>query len=71
MLPVMLTIPRPNNKDSATGAIILEYCSIVNKMPDDAWKVNNGNSDGVDKTKASNAPPTIIPATNTVTMAYL
>lgn len=71
ILSTMLTVPRPNNKESAIVAIVLEYCSIANSMPDDAWKVNRGKSNGVDKTNVSNAPPTTIPATNTATMAYL
>ena len=61
----------PIIKDSATVANILEDCPIADKMPDDACKVNKGISDGADKTKASNAPPTTIPATNAANMAYL
>lgn len=64
-------IPKPIIKDSVIVTNILEYRSIANRKPDDVWKVNSGSSDGVDKTKASNAPPTTIPATNTATMAYL
>ena len=67
----MLIIPRPIISDRTIVAIVLEYCSIANKMPDDAWKVNNGNSDGVDRTRANNAPPAMKPATNAAIIAYL
>ena len=67
----MPTIPKPNTKERATVTIVLEDCSIANRMPDDALNVNNGNSKGVDKTKANNAPPITIPNTKTATMAYL
>ena len=68
---MMLIMPKPINSDRAIVASILDDCSIANRIPDVAWKVNKGNSDGVDKTKASNTPPTMIPATNVANMAYL
>ena len=74
-LLTILIMPKPIIKDSATIATSLEDCSMADRMPDrmpdDAWNVNKGTSDGVDKTNASNAPPTTIPATNVANMAYL
>lgn len=46
-LLMMLIILMPIIKDSAT-VNILEDCPIADKMPDDACKVNKGNSDVVD-----------------------
>ena len=71
MLLTMLTMPKPNDKERAIVAIVLECCPLSGMMPNGAWKANKGNSEGVDEIVANKAPPTMVPSTNTATIAYL